>query len=92
VFPNGEKVGEMPHPYEDSCGTRIHMNEKDEKLNTSTTEKKGQRSVLFIEGVEIFLPSSQGEVGIFVAEVEAKGQQVDTFMEEEKKILKSAPT
>jgi hypothetical protein len=41
VLTDGKKVEERPHPYEDSCGTASHVNEDDEKLNTSTTEEKG---------------------------------------------------
>jgi hypothetical protein len=73
MLTNGEEVEEIPHPYEDSCGTASRMNEDDEKLNTSTTEEKDQRISLIIGGVEIFLPSSRGEASIFFEEVEEKG-------------------
>jgi hypothetical protein len=50
------------------------VNEDDEKLNTSTTKEKDQRSIQFIGGIEIFLPRIRGEDIIFVAEVSTKGQ------------------
>jgi len=58
VLTDGEEAKERPHPYEDACRTMSHMNEVDEKLETSVTKEKGQKSILAIGGVEIFLPSS----------------------------------
>jgi hypothetical protein len=46
-----------------------------------------QRSILIIGGIEIFLPRSQGEASICVVDAATKGQQVETVMEEEEKIL-----
>jgi hypothetical protein len=68
MLTDGEEAEERSHPYEDSCGTVSHVNEDDEKLNTSTTEEKDQRSILVIGGVEIFLPSSRGEASTDVAD------------------------
>jgi hypothetical protein len=45
------------------------LNEDDEKLDTSIIEEEDQRSVMAIGGVEIFLPSNQGEASICVADV-----------------------
>jgi hypothetical protein len=59
VLIDGKEAEERPHPYEDSCGTASHVNEDDEKLNTSTVEEKYQRSFMIIGGIQIFLPSSQ---------------------------------
>jgi hypothetical protein len=44
---------------EDSCGFADHVNEDDEKLNTSITKEEDQRSILIIGGIKIFLPNSQ---------------------------------
>jgi hypothetical protein len=52
-----EEVGEKPHDHEDSCGVTNHVNEDDEKLNTSTLEEEDQRCILIIGGIIIFLPS-----------------------------------
>jgi hypothetical protein len=54
----GDKAEERSHPYEDSCGTAIHMNEDDEKLKHSITEEEDQRNVLIIGGIKSFLPSN----------------------------------
>jgi hypothetical protein len=91
VLTDGEEEEERPHPYEDSCGTASRVNEDDDKLETFITEEKDQRSVLVIGGVEIFLPSSRGEVSTDVADA-TEGQQDETVMEEEEQILKSVPT
>jgi hypothetical protein len=58
------------------------VNEDDEKLKTSITKEKDQRSILVIGGIQIFLPSSGGEASIGVA---------DTVMEEKERILKPSP-
>jgi hypothetical protein len=34
-----EEVGEKPHEHQYSCGVADHVNEDDEKLNTSTLEE-----------------------------------------------------
>jgi hypothetical protein len=44
------EVGEKPHEHEDSCGVASHMNEDDEKLNTSTLKEEDQRCILIIGG------------------------------------------
>jgi hypothetical protein len=85
-----EEEEERPHAYEGSCGTENHVNEDDDKLETFITKGKDQRSVLVIGGVEIFLPSSQGEVSTYVAGA-IEGQKGETFMKEREKILKSIP-
>jgi hypothetical protein len=46
---------------EDSCGFADHVNEDDEKLNTSTIQKEDQRSILIIRGIKEFLPNNQVE-------------------------------
>jgi hypothetical protein len=46
----------------DSCGFVDHVNEDNEKLNTSITKEKDQRSILITGGIKIFLPNIQGEV------------------------------
>jgi hypothetical protein len=58
VLNNEMEAKERPHLYEDSCGVAGHVNEDDEKLNTSITEEEDQRSVLIIGGIHIFLPIS----------------------------------
>jgi hypothetical protein len=69
------------------------VNEDDEKLNTSITEEEDQRSILIIGGIQIFLPSSQGEASICVADAASReGQPVETVIEEKEQILKSSPT
>jgi hypothetical protein len=57
---DGNKVEEMPHPHEDLGETISHVNEDDEKLNTSTTKEESQRRFMIIRGIEIFLPSNRG--------------------------------
>jgi hypothetical protein len=79
----------MSHPYEDECGTTSHVNEDDEKLNTSTTEDRDQRRVMMIGGVEIFLPSGQEEASKNFADA-TKRKRTKT-LEEEEQILKSIP-
>jgi hypothetical protein len=91
VLTKGEEKEERPHPYEDSYGTAIRVNEDDDKLETSITEEKDQRSILVIGEVEIFLPNNQGEVSIDVVDA-TEGQQDEIVMEEEEQILKFVPT
>jgi hypothetical protein len=57
------------------------VNEYDEKLDTYIIEEEDQRSILFIGGIKIFLPSNQGEASICAADVAVEGQKVDTVME-----------
>jgi hypothetical protein len=52
---------------EDSCGFVDHVNEDDEKLNTSTIKEEDQRCILIIGGIRLFLPRSQAEDSISVA-------------------------
>jgi len=40
VVIDGKEEEEMPHPYEDSCGATDHVNEDDEKLDTSIIEEE----------------------------------------------------
>jgi hypothetical protein len=68
-----------------------HVNEDDDKLKTSVIEEKGQRSFLIIGGIQIFLPSIQGEASTSVAD-EIGGKQAETVIEEKEQILKSVPT
>ena len=91
VLTDGKESKERTHPSEDSYGIAIHMNEDDEKLNTSITKEEDHRSVLVIGGIEIFLPRSKGEASICVADATIGGQQVEIIMEEKEKILKSSP-
>jgi hypothetical protein len=65
-----EEAGEKPHQHEDSCGVADHVNEDDEKLNTSTLEEEDQRCILIIGGIGIFLPSSPTEASACVAHEE----------------------
>jgi hypothetical protein len=53
---------------EDSCGFVDHVNEDDEKLNTSITKEEDQRSILIIGGIRVFLPSNPIEVRESVAD------------------------
>ena len=62
VLTNEEEAKEILHPYEYSCGVVNHMNEDDNKLETCITKEKDQRRIIVIGGIEIVLPSSQGEV------------------------------
>jgi hypothetical protein len=68
---------------EDSCGFVNHVNEDDEKLNTSITKEEDQRSVLIIGGIKSFLPSNQAEASISVAGATIEGQPIETVKEEE---------
>jgi hypothetical protein len=70
---------------EDSCGFVDHVNEYDEKLNTSTIKEEDQRCILIIGGIKTFLPSSQAEASINVVGAATKGQPTETFKEEEEK-------
>jgi hypothetical protein len=67
-----EEVGEKPHSNGYSRRTMSHMNEDDEKLQTSVIEKEDRKIVLIIGGVEIFLPSGQGKASTSVAQVIAR--------------------
>jgi hypothetical protein len=68
-----------------SCGFADHVNEDDEKLNTSTIREEYQRCILIIGGIKTFLPRSQVEASINVAGAAKKGQPTETFKEEEEK-------
>jgi hypothetical protein len=63
-----EEARERPHLDGNLCKAMSHVNEDDEKLQTSITEKEDQKIVLIIGGVKIFLPSSRGEASTDVAE------------------------
>jgi hypothetical protein len=52
---------------EDSCGFEDHVNEDNEKLNTSIIEEKDQRIILIVGGIQIFLPDSPIEARACVA-------------------------
>jgi hypothetical protein len=71
-----------PHSDGDSCGAASHVNEYDEKLQTSTIEEKDRGSILIIVGVEIFLPSGRGEASTDVANATGRHQD-ETSMEKE---------
>jgi hypothetical protein len=90
-FIDEEEEGERPHSDGDSCKTVSHVNEDDEKFQTSITEKEDQRIVLIIGGVEIFLPSGRGEASTDVADATGR-QPTETVMEEKEHILMSVPT
>ena len=65
----GDREGEQrPHLYDDSCGFVGHVNEDDEKLNTSTIKEEDQRCILIIGGIKIFLLISQTLVRICVVD------------------------
>jgi hypothetical protein len=57
MLTNEEEAEGIPHSYGDSRGAVSHVNEDDEKLQTSTIEEKDQGRILIIGGVKIFLPS-----------------------------------
>jgi len=85
------KAEERPRSDEDSHGIMSHVNEDDEKLKKSITKEEGQRDILIIGGVEIFLPSDHLEVSIDVASVTER-QPAETMMEEKEQILRPIPT
>jgi hypothetical protein len=85
-----EEAEGTTHSYEDSCGTVSRMNEDDEKLQTSITEKGDRKTILIIGGFEIFIPSDRGEASTDVAKA-TEGQSIKTVMEETKYILMSVP-
>jgi hypothetical protein len=58
VLKYGEEVEEMSHPYGNSCGAAIRVNEDDGKLKIFIKREKDQGSVLVIGQVNIFLPRS----------------------------------
>jgi hypothetical protein len=69
---------------EDSCGFTNHVNEDDEKLNTSITKEEDQRSILIIGGIQIFLPDSPIEARACVADATIEeGQPMVTIMMKE---------
>jgi hypothetical protein len=80
-----KEVEERHHLYEYSCGVAGHVNEADEKLNTSITEEEDQRNVLIVGGIQIFLPRSQAEASISVVGATTKGHPIETIKEEEEK-------
>jgi hypothetical protein len=86
-----EEVEEGPHSDGDSCRIVSRMNEDDEKLQTFVIEEKDQRSVLIVGGVEIFLPSGQGEASTYVVDV-TEGHPAEIVMGEKEQILNSFTT
>jgi hypothetical protein len=87
-----EEAREKPHSDRDSCRTMSRVNEDDDKLETFITVKEeGQRDVLIIGGVEIFLPNDQGEANTYIAEA-TEGQPTKTVKEEKEQILMSVLT
>jgi hypothetical protein len=83
VLTGEREAKERPHSYEDSCGVADHVNEDDEKLNTSITEEEDQRSVLIIGGIQIFLPTSQAEASIGVVDAAERQPGVTVIGEKE---------
>jgi hypothetical protein len=90
VLTYGEEAEERSHSYQDPCGTASYVNEDDDKLETFFIEEKGQRRILVIGGIQIFVPIILGETSTGVAYA-IEGQRIDTVMEEKDKILKSIP-
>jgi len=89
MLTSGREEEERSHLYEDSCGFVDHVNEDDEKLNTSTVKEEDQMCILIIRGIKIFLPGSQVEPSICVVYT-TEGQLVETIIKEEmEQILKS---
>ena len=69
---------------EDSCGFSDHVNEDDDKLNTSTIKEENQRCILIIGGIEVFLPHSPDEASTCVADATIEeGYPTMTVIEEE---------
>jgi hypothetical protein len=67
----------------DSCGFADHVNEDDEKLNTSITKEEDQRSILIIGGIKIFLPNSQVEANAHDESATTEGRNGDCHDEGE---------
>jgi len=87
----GREAEERTHLYEYSCGFVYHVNEYDEKLNTSTIKEVDKRCIMIIGGIKIFLPSNQEKASICVAEATEEGQPAETFIKKGlEKILKSS--
>jgi hypothetical protein len=69
---------------EDSCGFADHVNEDDEKLETSTIKEKYQRSIMIIGGIKEFLPHSQVKANAHdESEAAEEGQPTVTVMMKE---------
>jgi hypothetical protein len=68
---------------EDSCGFPIHVNEDDDKLKTFTIREDNLRSLMMIEGIEIFLPLAQGEAKIWVTDATTTEEQPVVTVREE---------
>jgi hypothetical protein len=66
MLTSGREAEERSHLYEYSCGFVDHVNEDDEKLNTSTVKEEYQMCILIIGGIKIFLPESQVDPSICV--------------------------
>jgi hypothetical protein len=68
---------------EDSCGFSYHVNEYDDKLETSTIKEKDQRIILIIGGIKEFLPHSQVKAIAHDESVAREGgQPAETIKEE----------
>jgi len=52
----------------DSCGFVDHVNEDDDKLKTCTIQEEDRRNILMVGWIQIFLPGSQVEARICVAD------------------------
>jgi hypothetical protein len=77
-------------------GDKTRLSESIKNLVGSSDQQGGlteedQRSVLITWGIQIFLPTSQADARICVAET-TEGQLVVTIMEEMEQILMFAPT
>jgi hypothetical protein len=70
---------------EDSCGFPSHVNEDDDKLKNFTIREDDLGILIMIGGIEIFLPLSQEEAEIWVADATniEEEQPVPTVKEEE---------
>jgi hypothetical protein len=78
----GEEMNSAENSYqqgvlidEDSCGFADHVNEDDEKLNTPIAVEEGQRCVMIIGGIQIFMPNSLAEANTSVAHEEVVQQE-----------------
>jgi hypothetical protein len=70
---------------EDSCGFFGHVNEDDEKLNTSTIKEEDQRCIMIIAGIKLFLPTIQAEASTCVASAAIEGKPTESVKKEEEK-------
>jgi hypothetical protein len=80
MLTSGREAEERSHLYEYSCGFVDHVNEDDEKLNTSTVKEEYQMCILIIGGIKIFLPESQVDPSICVVYTIEEGQLAETVV------------